>query len=196
MPDLPHHSETDLLVLHCLRCTGSGSPAAIAAASGLDESIVESQLAGLAAAGLVSREPGRWGLTGAGRQAGARRIAAELDESGTWSVVSRAYSELLELNLELLDLRTEWQTRDPADDEAAARVLDQFIAFDKRADELCTRLSGALARFGRYRDRLTEALDRARAGETGYLTGNAASYDAVWSHLHEDVRLTLGLTRH
>ncbi|NKQ54488.1 transcriptional regulator [Amycolatopsis sp. K13G38] len=199
MPDLPLRTETDLLVLHALRCIGFSSLAAVAAASGLDESTVESQLIDLAVAGLVTRVPGEfggWGLTEAGRDADAERIAAELKGSGAWNVVAEAYSEFLELNPELLDLCTAWQTRDPADSARGARILEMFAEFDKRADEVCARLSGVLTRFARYRDRLAGALERAVSGEVSYLTDHTASYHTVWFQLHEDLLVTLGIPRH
>jgi hypothetical protein len=206
--DLPHRTSTDLLVLHALRCIGFAGLARVAAATGLPESDVESELIDLAVAGLVTRvagDFGGWGLTEAGRTVDAERIADELERSGTRTAVAGAYDDFLVLNPELLDLCTAWQTRsvdggvtrndhiDPAYD---IRVLDRLTDFDQRADVVCTDLSAAMLRFQRYRVRLTDALARARSGALEYVTDSTASYHTVWFQLHEDLLATLGLPRH
>ena len=57
------------------------------------------------------------------------------------------------------------------------------------------QVSAALRRFGRYRPRLADALARAESGELRYVTDDTASYHSVWFQLHEDLLVTLGLTR-
>jgi hypothetical protein len=108
------------------------------------------------------------------------------------------------LNPELLDLCTAWQLRsidgvmianDHSDPSYDARVLDRFAEFDQRAAVVGAELSSALPRFGRYRARLTEALDRATAGELAYVADSTASYHVVWAELHEDLLATLGIPR-
>ena len=47
-----------------------------------------------------------------------------------------------------------------------------------------------------HRRRLAEALARASAGETDYVSGvRVASYHTVWFELHEDLLRLLGRTR-
>ncbi|WP_262403253.1 transcriptional regulator [Actinomadura sp. CNU-125] len=184
----------DLLVLHTVRCVGVAGARRLAEAAGLLEPDVESELIDLAVAGLVTREPGEfggWGLTGAGREADAARIRDELDAAGVRPTVTRAYGEFMVLNPELLDLFTAWQLR--PDDRS--RVLAALGDFHLRADVVCAELAGALFRFQRYRDRLSHALARARAGEQGYVTDDLASYHTVWFQLHEDLLVTLGIPR-
>jgi hypothetical protein len=180
------------VVLHALRCMGFTVASRIAGATGLDESTVESELIDLAVAELVTHTPGEfggWGLTEAGRAEDAALVAAELDTAGR-DVITPAYNDFLVLNPELLDLCTAWQTR-PAGDV----VLDLFADFHTRADAVLADLSVALPRFGRYRARLGTALDRARAGETRYLTDDLEAYHTVWFQLHEDLLATLGIPR-
>jgi len=81
---------------------------------------------------------------------------------------------------------------DPAYD---ARVLDRFADLDGRFAPVGDELAAALARFGRYRLRLTGALERAVAGEREFVTDGTASYHTVWAELHEDLLVTLGLPR-
>jgi hypothetical protein len=208
VPPAPYRTDADLLVLHSLRCIGFADLSRVAAACGLDESDVESELIDLAVAGLVTRLSGTfggWGLTESGRDADAERIAAELDRTGTRTAVARAFEDFLVLNPELLDLCTAWQTRtvdgamapnDHTDAAYDARVLDRITRFHVRAEAVCAQLAAALQRFQRYRDRLTGALGRARAGERDYVADNLESYHAIWFQLHEDLLATLGIPRH
>jgi hypothetical protein len=198
---------TDLLVLHTLRCIGFADLARVAAAAGLPEADVESELIDLGVAGLVNHAAGDfggWGLTEAGRAADAERIAGELEAAGTRTAVAAAYDGFLVLNPELLDLCSAWQMRsvdgvvtmnDHADPAYDAPVLDRLTDFDRRAEVVCAALSAALPRFGRYRVRLADALARARSGALEYVTDSTASYHIVWFQLHEDLLATLGIPR-
>ena len=180
------------VVLHTLRCMGFTVLPRVAAATGLDESTVESELIDLAVAGLVTRTPGPfggWGLTEAGRAEDAVQAAAELDRAGR-DVVTKAYEGFLVLNPELLDLCTAWQTQVAVD-----VMLDVFADLHARADAVLADLSLALPRFERYRARLTTALDRTVAGERQYLADDLDAYHTVWFQLHEDLLATLGIPR-
>ncbi|WP_312878053.1 transcriptional regulator [Lentzea indica] len=197
----------DLLVLHTLRCIGFAGPCRIAAATGMTESEVESELIDLGVAGLVTHLPGEfggWGLTDAGRAADADRITGELDSAGARTALTAAFEGFLVLNPELLDLCTAWQLRsveglmtanDHTDPSYDGRVLDRFAEFHRRAAVVCAELAAAQPRFGRYETRLTEALQRAAAGALEYVADDVASYHAVWAELHEDLLATLGIPR-
>lgn len=199
--------DTDLLVLHALRCVGTAGLTRVATATGLGESDVESELIDFAVAGLVTRTSGSfggWGLTDTGCVVDAERIIDELESAGARTAVTAVYESFLVLNPELLDLCTAWQLRsidgvmtanDHSDPSYDARVLDRFAEFHQRAAVVCAELSSALPRFGRYRTRLTEALDRAASGALEYVTDSTASYHTVWAELHEDLLATLGIPR-
>jgi hypothetical protein len=177
--------------LHALRCMGFTTAARIAVATGLAESMLESELIDLAVAGLVTYTPGGfggWGLTEAGRSADAERTAAEVD--GVRAVVTACYEDFLVLNPELLDICTAWQTR-----SGDGVVLGVLTGFHARADAVLADLSAALPRFARYRKRLATALGRASAGETAYVTDDLEAYHTVWFQLHEDLLATLGIPR-
>lgn len=208
MPNSPHSTSTDLLVLHALRCIGFASLARVSEAAGLPEPDVESELIDLAVAGHVTHVSGdfsAWGLTEAGRAEDAERISDELDAAGARTAVAEAYDDFLVLNPELLDLCTAWQMRsidgvatpnDHTDRAYDARVLDRFTDFNQRADVVCADLSAAMLRFQRYRARLTDALTRVKSGALDYVTDSMASYHTVWFQLHEDLLVTLGIPRH
>lgn len=202
-----HATDLNLLVLHALRCVGAATLTRLHEFTALDESDVESELIDLGAAGLVTRfsgGPPGWGLTEVGHAADAERVADEVDSAGVRAVMTAAYERFLVLNPELLDLCAAWQLRtvdgtlsanDHSDPGYDAQILDRFADLDRRAAEVCAELSAALPRFGRYRERLAEALGRARAGELVYVTDDTAAYHTVWAQLHEDLLATLGLRR-
>ena len=204
---MSHPTPPELLVLHTLRCMGGASLPRVAAAAGLTPSDVESELIDLAVAGLTTTVPGEfggWRLTDAGRVADAERIADELAAAGTRATVERAFEGFLVLNPELLDLCTAWQLRsvdgvvtanDHRDAAYDAKVLALFEDMDRRLDHVCADLSAAMRRFHRYRVRLADALQRARAGEREYLCDDLDSYHSVWFQLHEDLLATLGIPR-
>ncbi|MFD1373666.1 transcriptional regulator [Actinoplanes sichuanensis] len=198
---------TDLLVLHTLRCMGFTDLERIAEAAGLDTSDAESRLIDLAVEGLVTRTPGAfggWGLTDAGKAADARLVATELDDAGARDAVGVAFEAFLLLNPELLDLCTAWHMRpvdgvselnDHSDAAYDGRVLARFVDLDQRAAAVCAALTVALPRFGRYRGRLTGALDLAKSGKLEHLADTTTSYHNVWFQLHEDLLVTLGIPR-
>lgn len=194
-------------VLHALRCGGFAGLPRLSAATGLPEPAVESELLDLAVAGLVthlSGDFGGWGLTDAGRAADAERTACELESTGARPALLAAYERFLTLNPELLDLCTAWQLRtvdgvptanDHRDPTYDACVLDRFLDLHLRAAVVVAELIAALPRYAGYGVRLAEALNRAVAGESGYLTDHTASYHTVWAELHEDLLATLGIPR-
>ncbi|GIE83256.1 hypothetical protein Aph02nite_92060 [Actinoplanes philippinensis] len=198
---------TDLLVLHTLRCLGFTDLQRVADTAGLTPSDAESRLIDLAVGGLVTRTSGAfggWGLTAAGKTADARLVAEELDAAGSRAAVTTAYEAFMILNPELMDLCTAWHMRpvdgvaevnDHTDPAYDARVLARFVDLDRRASDVCSALSATLPRFGRYRGRLTAALDLAKAGKLEHLADTTTSYHNVWFQLHEDLLVTLGIPR-
>jgi hypothetical protein len=196
----------DLAVLHALRCVGTTGLTRVASFTGLEESDVESELIDLAVAGLVTHHKGfgGWALTESGRSADAARIKAELESAGTRPALAEAFDAFLVLNPELLDLCTAWQIRsadgvttvnDHSDTAYDARVLALFSDFHARAVVVIAALAAAAPRFERYDARLSEALDRAQAGERERLADTIDSYHAIWAELHEDLLATLGIAR-
>ncbi|GAQ55943.1 hypothetical protein [Streptomyces acidiscabies] len=193
-----------LPVLHALRCAGAASPTRIGAFTGLTEPDVESALIDLGVEGFVTRSYDAWSLTDAGRAENVRRVTAELDAAGARDSLRAALQRFLVLNPELLDLCTAWQLRpehgtfsvnDHTDPAYDARVLDRFADLDRRFAPVGDELAAALPRLGRYRVRLSGALERAVGGERQFVTDSTASYHTIWAELHEDLLVTLGLPR-
>jgi len=193
-------------VLHGLRCTGAAAASRVAEAVRLPVSEVESELIDLGIEGLVSYTGGAfagWSLTDAGREEVAARLARELDEAGARATVEHAHRRFGELNPQVLDACTDWQLRsrlpselnDHTDRGYDAQVLRRLTVLDERAQQLCAGLSATLSRFAPYAGRLTDALERAQAGDTAAVTDRTDSYHSVWFQLHEDLLVTLGIPR-
>ncbi|HEY8339987.1 MAG TPA: hypothetical protein VIK95_08975 [Egibacteraceae bacterium] len=208
-PGAAHRTPPDLLVLHALRCTGVTTAERLAGIVGdLGSVDVEGELLTLAAQGLVAHHRGElggaWGLTEAGKAADAERIAAELLDADARDDVDAAYEGFLRLNRPLLDACSAWQLRrtgtavelnDHADPVYDDTVLERLGRLDAQVQPVCARLSARLQRFSHYGPRLATALERARSGERDQVTDSLDSYHAVWFQLHEDLLVTLGLSR-
>jgi hypothetical protein len=203
----PHPADSELVVLHALRCSGTSSTERVAQTVGELIAIdAEDVLLDLATRGLVTHDGGAfggWRLTEAGRDADGAWVADELERSGARPAVRSAYDDFLVLNPQALDICTAWQVRSTAplvlnehtDRLYDAGVLRRLAAIDAEAQDLCGRLAARLGRFGRYGPRLASALRRARQGEPDLVSDSLDSYHTVWAQLHEDLLATLGLSR-
>ena len=197
-----------LLVLHGVRLKGFAEAAAVAALWCLDDAAVDAELKGLADDELVQRREGRvsgWTLTPAGRAAHADLVAAELEAAGARPAVDGAYRRFLRLNPELLGACTAWQLRptgsgqvvnDHTDRAYDAGVVHRLATVHDGCQPVLTDLAAALDRFGRYPERLANAVRRVQLGESEWFTKPLLdSYHTIWFELHEDLLSTLGLQR-
>ena len=116
-----------------------------------------------------------------------------------------AYTAFEKVNRELLALMTRWQTvtvggeavpNDHSDADYDARIMDELAKLDEEAGPGLDTFARLVPRLAVHRRRLSEALARASAGETDYVSGvRVASYHTVWFELHEDLLRLLGRTR-
>ena len=201
-------SDPRTLVMHGLRLKGFAEAPAVAEVVALPEAEVKTTLDQLVGEELASYRDGRlsgFTLTPQGRAEHARLLAEELDTHGVRDAVHTAYAKFLTHNGDLLEVCTAWQLRDvdgqstindhtePAYDAA---VIDRLGEVHGRVAPICEELSGSLQRFSVYGPRLTEALDRVRAGDIDWFTKPMiASYHTIWFELHEDLLSTLGIER-
>lgn len=203
----PYRSDPDLVVLQTLRCIGFATEDRLASASDFAVDETRRRLAELAGRALVSTSPGPfggWALTDDGRLAARRLLDEELSLTGARDLVRGCYEAFLGLNPMLLDVSTDWQMvrigdghmlNDHKDPDHDAKVLDRLIRVNDRAQKICSELAGRLSRFDTYGVRLRASLDRALAGDHAYVTDNLDSYHSVWFQLHEDLLVTLGISR-
>jgi len=205
-----HPSSPELLTLHAVRVAGMTDATAVGRRTGLGREVVEDLLLDDQARGWVSRvefaDLAGWSLTEAGRVEGERRLAEELERTGTRAVVDAAHQTFARLNERFLSTLTRWQIRSQPWDRLAAndhddpvwdgRVLDELGSYRRRLGPLCAELTGALDRFDGYDDRFAAALTRAEAGQLHWVDGAGVdSCHTVWIQLHEDLLATLGLDR-
>ena len=203
----PFESEPDFKVLHTLRCIGAAGEERLASASGFETGETLIHLRSLAERGLVALDSGPfggWGLTDSGRIADQDLARNELDNVGARDHVRRSYESFLGLNPTLLQTCGDWQMRrlghtpmvnDHTDPDYDANVLSRLMRIDDAAQRICSDLGSRLMRFGVYGDRLASALERVLAGNTAYVTDSLDSYHTVWFQLHEDLLVTLGISR-
>ena len=96
----------DLLVLHAVRLLGMADDAVVARRFGLHPAIAEELLLDFEASGWIQRvrfaDISGWALTDAGRAEDARRLSAELDQTGARPTVATAYADFDELNRRFL----------------------------------------------------------------------------------------------
>jgi hypothetical protein len=197
-----------LLVLHTLRLKSFVDADVVANAARLADSVAAQALEQLNADGFVSYRNGRisgWSLTTAGRIEGERRLAEELDATGSRAVVTAAYQRFVALNRQFLGACTRWQLRaedgthfvnDHSDASYDASVVAELDEIDDAVQPICQELAAASPRFGYYNGRFAAARVRVHAGEHDWFTKPVIdSYHTVWFELHENLLATLNLER-
>jgi len=147
-----------------------------------------------------------WTLTEAGRGAGSRMLAAELDEAGVRDVVAEAHPSFTGFNARFLTLITKWQIRPTRWDPMAANdhsewrwdedILESLAGLAQSVRPVGDPLEQALARFAGYPERFVAAVKRVDGGERKWVDEPGVdSCHTVWFELHEDLLATLGLER-
>ena len=116
--------------------------------------------------------------------------------------VRRLLEAFLPINRVLRELCTAWQIRpdgsvnDHSDVMYDAGVRDRLDDIHDSTIPILDRLTTVRPSIGGYAPRLQAALDRLDAGETTWLTSPLLdSYHTVWMHLHQELLMTLGMTR-
>ncbi|WP_026820223.1 hypothetical protein [Arthrobacter castelli] len=204
-------SPTGLLVLHAVRITGFADTQVIAHRFGLDPAETAGILRDAEARGWVQHaafaDIGGWSLTGMGRTENERQLRDELAAAGGGDDEIRAiHRGFLPLNARLQQACTDWQLHPVPGDRLAANdhsdpvwdacVLDELATIDRALTPLARRLADILTRFQGYDTRFTAALQRAQAGDGGWVDRtDVDSCHRVWFELHEDLIATLGIDR-
>jgi hypothetical protein len=196
--------------MHGLRVKGMADAAAVAQRFALDRELVDELLLDYEAFGWITRvhfaDVDGWSLTASGLAEEARRLSAELDQTGARSQVVAAHEVFVALNSRFLVAITNWQIRPRGGDQLAAndhtdwswdeRVVDELHGLQARLQPVGEQLTAALARFGGYTERYSAALDRVDRGERAWVAQpKIDSCHTVWMELHEDLLATLGLER-
>jgi hypothetical protein len=116
--------------------------------------------------------------------------------------VRRAFDRFLALNVELVQLCSDWQVKrgGAANDHRDAAydwsVVQRLVALDERAGAVARHAGAAVERLAPYRPRLRAARTLVEQGKHEWFTSpRIDSYHTVWMQWHEDLLLTLGLER-
>ncbi|MEV5837708.1 MarR family transcriptional regulator [Nocardia sp. NPDC052112] len=192
-------------VLHALRVKGLSSDAVLAEMSGIPAADLADRLAPLIEAGLVVRSNGRLtgsSLTPAGRTEHLTRLAEDPGTTGARPQIETFYQAFLPVNGQFKTICHDWQMRsetepnDHTDTDYDQGVIARLTEVDKVLEPDLAALADALPRFGRYRTRLSAALDRVRGGDNAaFARPMYDSYHDIWMELHQDLLLSLARER-
>jgi hypothetical protein len=191
-------------VLVTLLVRGALAPTELRSGTGLADASVEAALAELRRSlAIAEDEQGRVGLTDGGRNRAREAAGREGRELG--AEVGRFHTGFPALDRRVKGAVTRWQIRsvggvdvpnDHRDPEHDRGVIDDLEAVVRDAVAKLAQLARRRARYRRYGERLAEAVARARAGETGSVSGlGHDSIHSVWWQLHADLLAVLGRTR-
>ena len=116
--------------------------------------------------------------------------------------IMATFHRFLPVNRALRDLCTAWQVRpdgsvnDHSDEGYDADIRDRLDDIDDSVAPLLKRFSEDIPRIAPYRGRLTVALEKLDEGDDAWLASPLIdSYHTVWMHLHQELLLTIGMTR-
>jgi hypothetical protein len=116
--------------------------------------------------------------------------------------VTRTMHAFLPINRRLRELCTAWQVRpdgavnDHSDPGYDADIRDRLDDIHDSVAPLLARFAEDIPRTAGYRGRLEASLAKLDDGEnTWFASPLIDSYHTVWMHLHQDLILSLGLTR-
>ncbi len=142
-------------------------------------------------ADLVAHTPAGYLLTEAGHARHAALLAEERAGLDT-DRLGQIYQRFLAVNGELKAASAR-----PADsDDQRFELLGELGDLVDRAGSALKRTAELLPRFGAYRGRLDEALNKAENGDWEYLTSpKVDSVHTVWMEIHEDYLQTLNISR-
>lgn len=137
--------------------------------------------------------------------AGTALVAASLrlpDDAPQRERIMATFHRFLPVNRSLRDLCTAWQIRpdgsmnDHADEGYDAEIRDRLDDIDDAIAPLLKRFSEDIPRISGYRARLTESLEKLDEGDDAWLASPLVdSYHTVWMHLHQELLLTIGMSR-
>jgi hypothetical protein len=193
------------LVMHGVAIKKHGDRAQIAAISGLPEPLVTQELAWAVTHGRIAEAGGRYLLTPAGQMILLGEYSRFCGGLRGHPALGGAYARFELINRDLKQIITDWQTmeiggrriaNDHANREHDARVIDRLGDLHERCEPILKQLVTAVPRLDHYARGLTQALERAEAGETAWVSEvKIDSYHTVWFELHEELLRLMGRQR-
>jgi pyruvate,orthophosphate dikinase len=191
-------------LLQVLLIKGTVPAGQLAAALSSDPEPVNTLAGRLVADGLAENAGDGCRLTGAGRLRALEVFASDRDRFGAGRSAA-ALEAFRALDARMKDTVTAWQLRTDGDEPQLndhtdagydARVLGMLTQLHADTLDWMTPLTEAFRRFGRYRDRLEEALGAVRCGDQRYVASpRVDSYHSIWFEVHEDLIRLAGQER-
>jgi pyruvate, orthophosphate dikinase len=158
-------------------------------------------LDGLVADGLIAPSTSAFKLTDAGRARSDELQTAERDAWGA-AAATAALDAFLDIDHRVKDVVTAWQMQDDqtvndhSDADYDRGVLERLAGTHAEAMGWLEPIEPSVPRLRDYAERLTRALDAARAGDARYVASpRVDSYHGIWFELHEDLIQLAGRTR-
>ncbi|MGE0483802.1 MAG: hypothetical protein AB7Q81_06660 [Gammaproteobacteria bacterium] len=193
------------LLMHAAAIRKHGSAADIAAIAGLPAATATAALGAACAAGRLAEVDGKYLLTPAGQMivsAEYSRFCGGLRANADFVA---AYERFEIINRELKQVITRWQTmelggktvaNDHSDKDYDEEVIGQLGDLHEKFEPVLDALIRGDARFGVYKRKLGEALEKAEDGAVEWVSdARLDSYHTVWFELHEDLLRVLGRVR-
>jgi hypothetical protein len=116
--------------------------------------------------------------------------------------LDKLFDSFLPINRRLRDVCSAWQTRpdgmpnDHSDGAYDDTIRDRLDEVHSGIGPVLRRMAAVQPRLAGYRPRLQEALDKFDDGESNWLASPLMdSYHTVWMQLHQELIMSLGLTR-
>jgi hypothetical protein len=191
-----------LFALHSLTLKQMAEPAQLAEITGVAEAELTTELEKAEADGTVLARKGKYMIGPTGREAlDAAYPTAFADLRSSATVTEAIESFETGVNKQILDLTTQWQTKeiggeqvpnDHSDAEYDDKIIDKIGRVVEKTGKVLRPIADADPLVDRFLERLGGALTRAEGGETDYVSGlRVDSVHTVWFQMHEHLlRLT------
>jgi hypothetical protein len=191
--------------MHGIAIKKHTNAAAIAAIVGLPVATVADVLSHAEAAGRVMDADGKYMLSPAGHMILSGEYSRFYDELRADEAFVRAYEQFDQINTDLKQLITDWQTLDIAgkrmpndhsDRDYDEKIISRIGDLHERFEPILDRMIGGEPRLTVYKSKLLAALEKAEDGEIGWVSdAKIDSYHTVWFEMHEDLLRILGRER-
>lgn len=191
--------------LHALKVKGFCTDDAFVAITGKSPADSAQILQDLVDRGLAKRREGRMAgtaLTPGGGEKHAELLGAEQSQENVAAAIDALYNAFLPINGDFKRVCRRWQTRDGGEpnlhDDAGydAAVVDAAGTLLAAYGAAVEQIEDAPTRFVKYSRRLTEALDRVKAGDSSsFMRPMHESVHDIWMELHQDLLLSAGRQR-
>src|SRR3954452_2997807 len=172
--------EADLLAVHGLAVKKAGSAASVATILGATEDEVVRSLGAARDQGYVIEAKGMYMVTPKGRAWLVKQYPEACAELRASDAFVSAYERFEEINREILDLFTRWQTvtvagaavpNDHTDADYDNKIIDQLGDLHEETLPVLEAFAAVEPRFAVYRDRFEAAYDQVLAGELEWVSG-------------------------